>query len=71
MIVRSLESPVFQKRKREPLAGKGAERASNEQKSFEEYLLDAFNGEVVRDGSRFSSKMSDLTRDNLIRLSQS
>ena len=70
MIVRSLESPVFQRRKREPLAGKGMERASNEQKSFEDYLLEAFDGEVVRDGSRFSSKVSDVTRDNLIRLSQ-
>ena len=72
MIVRKMESPLYQKKRREPLTGKGVEvpSAANSEKSFDQYLLEAFDGEVVRDGKDFSGNLSDLTRDNLIRLSQ-
>ncbi|MCB1309173.1 MAG: hypothetical protein KDK30_13365 [Leptospiraceae bacterium] len=71
MIVRKMDNPVFHRRKREGLPGRGMEdRAVNREKSFDQYLLEAFDGEVVRDGKDFSGNLSDLTRDNLIRLSQ-
>ncbi|MCB1140581.1 MAG: hypothetical protein KDK23_17615 [Leptospiraceae bacterium] len=72
MIVRKLETPLYQKRKREPLAGQGVEHAAaaNAEKSFDQYLLEAFQGEVVRKDDSFQGKLSDLQRDNIIRLSQ-
>ena len=72
MIVRKLETPLYQKRKREPLAGQGVENAAaaNAEKSFDQYLLEAFQGEVVRKDDSFQGKLSDLQRDNIIRLSQ-
>ncbi len=72
MIVRKLESPLYQKKKREPLAGQGFDHPStaNSEKSFDQYLLEAFQGEVVAEDNRFHSKVSELQRENIIRLSQ-
>lgn len=71
MIVRKMENPVFHKRKRGSLQGKDFdEMAKNNEKSFEQYLLDAFQGEVVQKGNNISKDVSNLTRDNLIRLNQ-
>ncbi|MBI38851.1 MAG: hypothetical protein CMF59_04570 [Leptospiraceae bacterium] len=72
MIVRKLESPLYQKKKREPLAGQGFDGPStaNSEKSFDQYLLEAFKGEVVREDNQFQGKVSELQRENIIRLSQ-
>ena len=71
MIVKKLESPVYYRRRREGLAGRGMEaRALKPEKSFDQYLLEAFDGEVVQEGDQFASSVSKLTRDNLVRLSQ-
>ena len=40
------------------------------EKSFDQVLLEAFDGEVVQRGERFSSSVSQLQKENLIRLSQ-
>lgn len=70
MIVKEMENPVYHRRKRSSLPGKGGEaRAGNREKSFDQYLLEAFQGEVVRSGDQFDSSVSRLTRENLIRLS--
>ena len=70
MIVKQAENPIYQRRKRNSLPGKGVEdRAVNREKSFDQYLIEAFGGEVVKEGNRFGN-VSELTRDNLIRLSQ-
>ena len=63
-----MEGPIYYKKNRTALAGKGA-KSANREKSFDQYLLEAFNGEVVQNGKDFSSSLSKLTRDNLIRLS--
>lgn len=71
MIVKKLESPVYHRRQRRPLPGRGVEGLSNgADKSFDQYLLEAFQGEVVQNGDRFSGKVSSLQQENLIRLSQ-
>lgn len=70
MVVRKMESPVYEKRRREALPGKGVERSSSGPNGFEQYLLDAFEGEVVKEGNRFASHVSPLQKENIIRLSQ-
>jgi hypothetical protein len=71
MIVKKLESPVFERRRRQGLPGKGVEAAPvNREKSFDQYLIEAFDGEVVKNGKNFSNGLSNLTRENIIRLSQ-
>ncbi len=51
------------------MTGKGVDFPKQaDQKTFDQYLLDAFQGEVVQKGPDFSKRLSDLTRDNLIRL---
>lgn len=70
MIVRKMEGPHYHKKNRTALPGKGFEGSSNREKSFDQYMLEAFRGEMVQDGERFSSKLSGLAKDNLIRLSQ-
>ncbi|HMU82121.1 MAG TPA: hypothetical protein PKE49_05085 [Leptospiraceae bacterium] len=69
MIVSKLESPLYHRQKREGLPGRGYEApvAAN-RKSFDQYLLEAFQGEVVQEGKRFSSGISPLQRENLIKL---
>ena len=69
MIVKKLESPIYYRKQRRSLAGKGVEQAlAHKEKSFDQYLLEAFQGEVVQSGDRFSKSVSSLTRDNLIEL---
>lgn len=71
MIVKSLEHPVYYKKKRQPLPGKGMDRNEKPQvqKTFDQYLMESFQGEVVQKGKDFSSDLSSLTKENLIRLS--
>lgn len=71
MVVKKLESPLYYRRRRESLPGKGVEEEpKNREKTFDQYLLDAFGGEVVQEGNKISPRVSNITRDNLIRLSQ-
>lgn len=71
MVVKKLESPLYYRRRRDSLPGKGVEeKPKNREKTFDQYLLDAFQGEVVKKGNDVSPRVSSLTRDNLIRLSQ-
>jgi len=71
MIVKRLESPVYYRRKRQSLPGRGAEARNLEHnRSFEEYLLEAFQGEVVQKGKEVAKHLSPLTQKNLIKLSQ-
>ncbi len=71
MIVRKIQSPVYQRRKPVPLAGKGGEdrQPALFPSRFEEFLLDAVGGEVVRRGDEFSRDLSSFQRENIIRLS--
>ncbi len=71
MIVRKIQSPVYHRRRPTPLPGRGNEARQPElfPSSFEEALLEAVNGEVVRKGQRFSGSLSSFQRDNIIRLS--
>ncbi|MCE9499625.1 MAG: hypothetical protein K8R21_03865 [Leptospira sp.] len=73
MIIRSLEQPVYNRQKKGGLPGaglkaKGIPERENMGKSFEEYLTEAFKGEVVQQGAWFSDSLSDLSRKNLDRI---
>ncbi|MCB1144203.1 MAG: hypothetical protein H7A24_06045 [Leptospiraceae bacterium] len=69
MVIKSLEYPVYYRRKQGGLAGQDFKqkevKSANFGKTFEEYLSEAFEGEKVQDGSWFSSGLSDLTKRNL------
>ncbi len=69
MIVKTVESPVFYRKKRKGLPGKNPVIAKKEEKSFDQYLVEAFGGEVVQKDKSFSRNISELTQENLIRLS--
>ncbi len=69
MVVKSLEYPVYNRRRKGGLSGevpkiKGISSTSSV-KTFEEYLQDAFNGETVQEGLWFSSNLSEMTKRNL------
>ncbi len=70
MIVKKLESPVYHRRRARSLPGRGVESNSSADKSFDQYLIEAFQGEVVQKGDQFSKKVSALQQENLIRLSR-
>lgn len=56
---------------RSPLAGRGAlPKHNGKQKSFDEYLLEAFQGKVIKNGPHYHRSLSSLTRENLIRLGE-
>ena len=68
MIIKSLENPVYYRRKKGGLAGNQALKlkpVASATKTFEEFLTEAFQGEVVQTGTQFSKKLSDLTIRNL------
>lgn len=69
MVIKSLEYPVYNRRKKGGLTGevpkiKGM-AAANSVKSFEEYLQDVFKGETVQEGLWFSPRLSEMTKRNL------
>ena len=75
MMVHRADARVFHRQHRGALTGQGLDdnnRAHNQEKGFEQYLIEAFQGEVVQNGDNFaaSKKLSPLARKNLIRLSQ-
>ncbi|WP_108976444.1 LIC12298 family protein [Leptospira ryugenii] len=71
MIVRSIHQPAYNRHKESGLSGQGPKRgfaSSQEGKTFEEYLMEAFQGEVVQKGDWVSPKLSDLGQRNLKRM---
>lgn len=70
MIVRKIQSPTYQRRKPTPLPGRGGEERQPAlfPSRFEEYLMAAVDGEVVRRGDHFAG-LSSFQRENIIRLS--
>lgn len=71
MIVRKIQSPVYHRRRPTPLPGRGNEARQPElfPSQFEEALLEAVDGDVVRKGSIFANSLSSFQRENIIRLS--
>ncbi len=78
MIVRKIDNAVFQRPKRNALQGRAFHFESKKNsKDFEQHLIDAFGGEVVKKSNGYSStqshrlspKLSTLMQENLIRLS--
>ncbi|TGN19201.1 LIC12298 family protein [Leptospira idonii] len=72
MIVRSIHQPAYNRHKESGLAGQGPTKKGfahqSGGKTFEEYLMEAFQGEVVQKGDWVSPKISDLSQKNLRRL---
>ena len=73
MIVSKIDGQLFQDARRRGLPGRSSPRPrpGNQERSFESYLMEAFQGEVVGRDGHFSAKLSPLTHDNLTRLGQS
>ncbi len=70
MHVTTVESRFYRRFSRPALAGRGREvESGNKQRSFDDYLVEAFQGEVIKDGPRYSRSISPLARQNLVRLS--
>lgn len=72
MIIRSLQQPGYE-RNQKGIPGYGPSRkhsSLDEQspKSFEDFLTEAFEGEIVQEGKWFTSNLSDLSRKNLEKL---
>ena len=69
MVIKSLEYPVYQRQRRGGLAGEVRKLHtipySKYERTFEDYLAEVFSGEVVQDGNKFSSSLSELTIRNL------
>lgn len=72
MIVRKIQSPVYHRRRPAPLPGRGSEAKQPElfATDFEEILIEAVSGDVVRKGDTFAHSLSRLQRENIIRLSR-
>ncbi|MDF3819291.1 hypothetical protein P3G55_05240 [Leptospira sp. 96542] len=71
MIVRSIQQPAYSSRRDSGLPGQGPKKGFSQNsngKTFEEYLMDAFQGEVVQNGTWVSPNLSDLGKKNLKRL---
>lgn len=70
MVIKSLEYPVNYRRKTAGLAGTGSAKTlvKNSVKSFEEYLMEAFQGELVQNGNLFSAHLSAQTKTNLSKI---
>lgn len=68
MIIRTVQPPVYRRRKK-GLPGVGLKLGIVEAKglgrTFDDYLLDLFQGEIVQEGGRFSSSLSDMMIRNL------
>ena len=72
MVIRSLYQPVYQREKKHGLPGAVASqtkpRFEDGNKTFEEYLAEAFQGEKVQVGTWFAPQISELSKKNLKRL---
>ncbi|MBM9502501.1 hypothetical protein JWG45_04375 [Leptospira sp. 201903070] len=74
MIIRSLQESANYQRKRGGLAGAGpnwrerTRAGESNLKSFADYLEEAFEGEVVQQGTWFADSLSELSKNNLKRI---
>lgn len=70
MVIRSLYQPVYHREKRNGLPGavsaaQAKPKFEDGNKSFEDYLTEAFRGEKVQEGTWFSPQVTELSRRNL------
>ncbi|MDX1957613.1 MAG: hypothetical protein SFU98_03520 [Leptospiraceae bacterium] len=69
MVIKSLEYPIYQRKRHGGLLGEVSKekkiQSANFERSFEDYLKDIFNGETIQEGSLFSSTISERTKNNL------
>jgi hypothetical protein len=68
MVIRSLYQPVYQRDRRQGLPGAAPQakpKFDDGNKTFEEYLTESFQGEVVQNGAWFAPQVSELSRKNL------
>lgn len=71
MVIRSLYQPVYQRDRKQGLPGSAPavkSRLNDGNKTFEEYLQESFQGEVVQQGTWFAPQVSELSRKNLQKL---
>ncbi|XDD55072.1 hypothetical protein AB3N62_04485 [Leptospira sp. WS4.C2] len=71
MIVRSIQQPAYNRHKDQGLAGQGPRKGFSQNqtgKTFEDYLMEAFQGEVVQNGEWVSPDLSTLGQKNLKRM---
>lgn len=70
MVIRSLYQPVYQRDRKQGLPGAAPapvakSRLDDGNKTFEEYLRESFQGEVVQQGAWFAPQVSELSKKNL------
>ncbi len=74
MIVRSISGPSYHGPRREALAGRGwdhkglAHAHQKGKRDFQQYLIDAFAGDLVQEGESMQARLSPLTKSKLLRL---
>lgn len=71
MVIRSLYQPVYQRDRKQGLPGAAPQtkpKFDDGTKTFEEYLQESFQGEVVQKGTWFAPQISELSRSNLQKL---
>lgn len=72
MVIRSLDFPIYNRPKKglagEGLQFKGAKKRVPQERTFEDFLIESFQGEVVQNGSWFSTKLSDRMKKNIKRI---
>ena len=72
MIVQKIHGLKFQQERRHGLTGKTQDADDKGfSQTFQETLLEAFNGDFVRKGASFSPKLSSLARESIQKLGQS
>lgn len=73
MIIRSLYQPVYHRDRKQGLPGAvGASRkeSGEDNLTFEDYLKQSFQGEVVQKGTWFSPRVTELSRKNFQKLDE-
>lgn len=70
MVIKSIHYPTYQRPKK-GLTGKVYKMQlpkARYERTFEDYLMEVFQGEVVQEGGSFSTSLSELTIRNLKKL---
>ena len=71
MIVKKIDNQAFHRSRRKALPGKGFNlHFVKEEKGFQQYLLEAFQGELSQDRNNFSEKLSKMQKDNFAYLNK-
>jgi hypothetical protein len=71
MVIRSLYQPVYHRERKNGLPGSAPTavgskpRLDDGNKTFEDYLRESFQGEVVQQGTWFAPQISELSKRNL------